>query len=306
MTKTFEAVAGMWKADKRQWVKPASYATYVILLNKHLLPFFSGKESISESEIQAYVNAEIASGLCRKSIRDSLAVLKMILQYAEKTAGWLHVPFGVRFPKSSEVKEEVSVFSHKQQKVLHKYLQEHISFSNLGLLISMQSGLRIGEVCGLQWRDLDILAGIMKIRKTVQRIWLSDGPERENYLLVASPKTLSSVRDIPLSREVTALLRPLKRLMPDDCYLVSNSTVPMEPRRLRAHYRGVLRELGLPPLRFHALRHNFATRCIEAGCDCKTVSAILGHSSVTTTMNLYVHPDNGAKRQVIEKAASRI
>ena len=125
MTKTFEAVADMWKADKRQWVKPASYATYVILLNKHLLPFFSGKESISESEIQAYVNAEIASGLSRKSIRDSLAVLKMILQYAEKTAGWPHVSFGVRFPKSSEVKEEVPVFSHKQQKVLHKYLRKH-------------------------------------------------------------------------------------------------------------------------------------------------------------------------------------
>jgi len=276
MTKSFEAVAAMWKADKRQWVKPASYATYVVLLNRHLLPFFSGKESISEAEIQAYVNAEIASGLCRKSVRDSLTVLKMILRYGEKTAGWPHAVFDVHYPKSSEVKTEMQVLSNKQQKILHRYLQEHFSFRNLGLLICMQCGLRIGEVCGLQWKDLDISAGVMKIRKTVQRIWLSDGPERENYLLVASPKTLSSVRDIPLSRELTGQLRPMKRLMPDDCYLVSNSTVP---------------------------RHSFATRCIEAGCDCKTVSAILGHSSVTTTMNLYVHPDTGAKRQVIEKAA---
>ena len=306
MTNSFEAVAAQWKADKRQWVKPSTYATYVTLLNKHLLPFFSGRTSISEAEIQAYVNAEIGSGLCRKSVRDSLTVLKMILRYGEKTAHWPHAVFEVRYPKSSEVKAELPVLSQNQQQILHGYLREHASCENLGMLISMQSGLRIGEVCGLQWRDLDVAAGMMRVRKTVQRIWLSDGPERENYLLVASPKTLSSVRDIPVSRELLRILWPLKARMPEDCYVVSGTTTPEEPRRLRAHFRRVLRQLGLPPFRFHALRHSFATRCIEAGCDCKTVSVILGHSSVTTTMNLYVHPDNGAKRAVIEKAVAML
>lgn len=301
MSQSFNEVATQWKADKRQWVKPSSYAVYVQLLNKHLLPFFAGKEAIGEAEIQAFVNEKLASGLSRKSIQDSLMVLKMILRHGEKTGAWPHATFDVHFPTTTGIKAAVPVLSRQQHKVLHGYLQEHFSFRNLGLLICLQSGLRIGEVCGLQWKDMDVAAGVMHVRKTVQRIWLADGDERAYYLSVASPKTASSVREIPISSELMRIIRPLKRFVPEDYYLVSNSPDPLEPRYYRAYFRKVLLSLDLPPLRFHALRHSFATRCIEAKCDYKTVSAILGHSSISTTMNLYVHPGLGAKRQVIER-----
>ena len=292
----------MWKAEKRQWVKPSSYSTYVLLLNSYLLPFFSGKECLSEKEIQEFVNAKIADGLSRKSVQDTLLVLKMILRYGEKNGCWAHTPFEIHYPAGTRGRSAVSVLSQKEQKLLFRYLEEHFSFRNLGLLITLGSGLRIGEVCGLQWRDLDLSAGVIHVRKTVQRIYLADGSEKESYIWVSSPKTESSVRDIPIGRELAEIIRPLKRKVQADNYVVSNSPRPLEPRCMRSCFRRVLRTLNLPPVRFHALRHSFATRCIEAGCDYKTVSAILGHSSISTTLNLYVHPDNAAKRRVIEKA----
>ncbi|MBR5403554.1 MAG: site-specific integrase [Bacteroidales bacterium] len=299
MSQTFETVAAAWKAEKRQWVKPSSYSTYVQLLNVHLLPAFA--EVPSEKEIQDFVNREIAAGLSRKTVQDTILVLKMILRYGEKGGLWPHVEFEVHYPSGTKTKPTIPVLSGREQKALHKYLEEHLSYRNLGLLICLNSGLRIGEMCGLQWKDLDLAARVIHVRKTVQRIYLADGPEKESYLSVTSPKTESSVRDIPIGRNLVEKIRQLKRTAQADNYLVSNTRKPLEPRYMRIYFRKVLDALKLPPVRFHALRHSFATRCIEAGCDYKAVSAILGHASISTTLNLYVHPDNAAKRKVIEK-----
>lgn len=301
MSQTFETVAANWKAEKRQWVKPSSYSTYVQLLNTHLLPAFAGKEVPTEKEIQEFVNERIAAGLSRKSVQDTLLVLKMILRYGEKTGNWPHAQFEIHYPAGTKFKPAITVLSGRDQLTLYRYLSEHLSFRNLGLLICLNSGLRIGEMCGLQWRDLDLAARVLHVKKTVQRIYLADGSERESYLSVSTPKTESSVRDIPIGRNLAEIIKPLKRIAKADNYLVSNSSKPLEPRCMRAYFRKLLDTLKLPPVRFHALRHSFATRCIEAGCDYKAVSAILGHASISTTLNLYVHPDNTAKRRVIEK-----
>lgn len=306
MSQSFETVAALWKADKRKWVKPSSYSIYVHLLNKHLLPFFAGKDIITEADIQGYVTTKLASGLSLKSIQDSITILRMILSYGEKVGTWPHIPFEVHYPSNTEKRHDIPVLTKQQQKALHKYLQEHFSFRNLGLLICLHSGLRIGELCGLQWKDLDVSTGVLRVNKTVQRISIVDGQERVNYLSIASPKTDSSTRDVPICRELMKMIKPLKRFMQEDYYLVSNSTKPIEPRYLRAYFRKVLLELDIPPIRFHALRHSFATRCIEANCDYKTVSAILGHSSISTTLDLYVHPDNRAKRKVIERVGGML
>ena len=303
MSQSFQEVVARWKAEKRQWVKESSYATYVRLINAHLLPFFSGKQPIDEPLIQLYANEKLASGLSVKTIRDSLTVLKMILRYGEKTGAWPHTEFEVRFPTTTEKPDSLQILSRPQQQSLLQHLQVHFSFRNLGILICLHTGLRIGEVCGLQWRDVDISAGIIHVRRTVQRIWLTDGPETINALSVGTPKTASSVRDIPICKALLQTLRPLAKVMRPDHYIVSNAAAPMEPRYFRAYFRKLLTRLDIPPVRFHALRHSFATRCIESRCDYKTVSALLGHSSISTTLNLYDHPDLAAKRRAIEQMA---
>lgn len=301
MTPSFQTVATRWKAEKRQWVKPSSYATYVWLLNSYLLPFFSARDSFGEADVQAFVNGQLARGIAPKTIRDTLVVLKMILRFGRKECGWPNMEFTVHFPTWAEEKPPVPVLRETDQKRLLRHLRANCSYRNLGILICLQSGLRIGELCALQWKDLDTRSGIIRITKTIQRICLSDGAEKDYRLVVGTPKTTSSVREIPMSGELKRLIQQAKKDTLPGHYVLSNSTRPLEPRTCRTYFRRLLKQLGIPSVRFHALRHTFASRCIQSRCDYKTVSAILGHSSLATTMDLYVHPGLQDKRRCVER-----
>ena len=102
------------------------------------------------------------------------------------------------------------------------------------------------------------------------------------------------------------IVQPLRKVMADDFYVISNAVTPLEPRYYRDYFRKLLASLGIPPTRFHALRHSFATRCIESKCDYKTVSVILGHSSLATTMDLYVHPGFEEKKRCVNRMAKSL
>lgn len=300
---TFTQVASLWKADKRQYVKPSTYAAYLQHLNKHILPLFGGHTVISADEVQAYANRMLERGLALKTVKDSILILKMVHRYGEILGVWPHLDFRIHYPTSAEETKVLPVLTVSQQQRLIRYLKDNFSFRNLGLLICLHSGLRIGEICGLQWKDLDIIAGEIHVRKTVSRIWICDGEERSYTLSVGSPKTSSSVRDIPITKALAETIRPLRKIVNPDFYVVSNAADPLEPRYYRDYYAKVLGKLGIPPIRFHALRHSFATRCIESKCDYKTVSVILGHSSITTTLDLYVHPGYTEKKKCIDRMA---
>ena len=305
---SFYDVTALWKADKRRWVKPSTYAVYVQITNKHILPFFGNikPEELSEESIQRFADGLLAQRLSIHSIRDVLMILKMILRYGEKLGAWPHILYEIHFPTTAMQNTNIPVLTTSDQRKLLNYLQANFSFRNLGLLICLYSGLRIGEVCGLQWKDLDINTGEIHVTKTVHRIWLTDGEEKEYTLSVSSPKTASSRRDIPISKDLMKIIRPLRKVMADDYYVVSNSADPLEPRYYRDYFRNLLSRIGIPPTRFHALRHSFATRCIESRCDYKTVSVILGHSSLATTMDLYVHPGFEEKKRCINRMAKSL
>lgn len=305
MSLSFTQVVSLWKADKRRWVKPSSYAIYVQIVNKHILPFFENlpPEELGEEAIQRFSDTLLARGLSLNSVRDALMILKMIIRFGEKLSAWPHLLYDIHFPTTIEQKCEVPVLSAADQRKLLSYISGNFSFRNLGILICLYSGLRIGEVCALLWKDLDVDAGAIRVSKTVQRIWLSDGNDKDYSLVVGPPKTASSVRNIPICKDLMKVLRPLRKVMAEDYYVVSNASSPLEPRYYRDYYMKILREVGIPPIRFHALRHSFATRCIESKCDYKTVSVILGHASLATTMDLYVHPGFEEKKKAIEKMA---
>lgn len=306
-TATFQEVARLWKEDKRKWIKPSTYATYVNHVNKHLLPFFGAMqpEQFTEAQVQEYVNGQLGH-IRTGTIRDSLMVLRMILRFGRKYCDWPPVEFDVHFPPSSGGNRTIPVLLPADQRRLLGYLSTHFSFRNLGLAICLHTGLRIGEVCALQWKDLDVDTGVIHVRKTIQRIWIHDGAEQSYTLSVGVPKTLTSNRDIPICHELMKSLRPLRKVMADDFYVLSNDAEPLEPRYYRDYFRKLLVQLGLPPIRFHGLRHSFATRCIESKCDYKTVSAILGHSSIATTLDLYVHPGFDEKKKAIEQMAKAL
>lgn len=303
MTQSFNEVALLWKAEKRKWVKDATYATYLQHLKNHILPYFTSLPKIGEEQIQGFIDLKAAEGKSPKSIRDMMLVLKMILRYGEKIQAWPRIEFEVHYPAKAELSPKLQVLSLRHQKQLLNYLMDSLSYRNAGILICLLGGLRIGEVSGLQWKDIDMDAGIIRVRKTVQRIYLADGNDHRYFLSIGTPKTATSVRDIPIPHELMTRLKTLRKTADPEHFVVSNDAMPMEPRRIRNYYTRLLRQLGIPPLRFHAMRHSFATRCIESGCEIKTVSAILGHASISTTLDLYVHPGLDEKKKVIERMA---
>lgn len=161
--------------------------------------------------------------------------------------------------------------------------------------------MRIGEVCALTWDDVDVNNGVICIRKTIQRVYILDEGARYTELLIDTPKTKNSVRDIPMTQDLLRILKPLKKIVNGEYFVLSNDSKPTEPRTYRNYYKRLMKRLGIPDLKFHGLRHSFATRCIEGKCDYKTVSVILGHSNISTTLNLYVHPNLEQKKKCINQ-----
>ena len=283
-------------------MKESSYAIYVNLINIYILPEFRD-DGLSEEGIQAFANRMLARGYALKTVKDTLLVLKMIVRYGSKLKAWPEMDCAVHFPTIAQREKGPEVLSGEQQKRLLVHLQQNLSSKNLGILICLYTGLRIGEICALQWRDIDLAGGLLRITKTVQRICYADGAIRENRLVIGPPKTPSSIREIPIPGAILRILRPLGRFAQPQHFLVSNADEPYEPRYYRAYFRKLLASLDIPPIRFHALRHSFATRCIQSRCDYRTVSSILGHASISTTLNLYVHPGFEDKKRAIEKMA---
>ena len=298
INKTFEEVAAMWLADKQQYVKMSTYCAYSLLLSNHLKPVFAKEQDVTEELVQAFVLGKLQQGLSRNSVKDMLMVLKMVLKYAAKHGYMPWRQIDINFPTERR-QNEVRTLSRADQRRLMDHIQANFSFMNLGIYICLSAGLRIGELCALTWDDLDTDAGVVRISKTLQRIYIKDKGCTE--VIIGTPKSKNSVREIPLAKELQRFIKPLKKVVNGSFYVLTNSSSPTEPRRYRNHYRRLMQQLDLPLLKFHGLRHSFATRCIESKCDYKTVSVLLGHSSISTTLNLYVHPNLDQKKKCIER-----
>ena len=298
INKTFEEVALLWLADKQQYVKKSTCCAYSLLLSNHLKPVFAKEQDVTEELVQAFVLGKLQQGLSRNSVKDMLMVLKMVLKYAAKHGYMPWRQIDINFPTERR-QNEVKTLSRADQRRLMDHNQANFSFMNLGIYICLSAGLRIGELCALTWDDLDTDAGVVRISRTLQRIYMKDKGCTE--VIIGTPKSKNSVREIPLAKELQRFIKSLKKVVNGSFYVLTNSSSPTEPRSYRNHYRRLMQQLDLPLLKFHGLRHSFATRCIESKCDYKTVSVLLGHSSISTTLNLYVHPNLDQKKKCIER-----
>ena len=298
--KTIREIAVAWKEYKRPYVKQSTMAAYVLILENHIIPYFGDSDSLHEKEVQAFVLQKLEKGLSIKSVKDIMIVLKMMMKFGVKNEWMDYYEWDIKYPTISTNKEleVLSVANHK--KVLN-HIQNHFSFSGLGIYISLCTGLRIGEVCALKWSDINTMDGTITVNRTIERIYIIDGTQKHTELVINTPKTQNSCREIPMTKELLAMMKPLKKVVNDDFYILTNAEYPTEPRTYRNYYTKLMEKLGIPKLKYHGLRHSFATRCIEAGCDYKTVSVLLGHSNISTTLDLYVHPNMEQKKRCIAK-----
>lgn len=298
--KTIREIAAAWKEYKRPYVKQSTMAAYVLILENHILPTFGEGNSLPEQSVQAFVLHKIESGLSTKSVKDILIVLKMVMKFGVKKEWMTYYEWDIKYPPSSENKvlDVLSVTNHR--KILN-HIQSHFTFMGLGIYISLSTGLRIGEICALKWSDINVTDGILTVNRTIERIYIIEGEKKHTELVINTPKTKNSCREIPMNKELLGMLKPLKKVVNDDYYILTNDERPTEPRTYRNYYKRLMEKLDIPKLKYHGLRHSFATRCIEVGCDYKTVSVLLGHSNISTTLNLYVHPNMEQKKRCIDK-----
>lgn len=295
--KTFQDVSKIWCDAKRPIVKHSTMCAYLLTLQTHLLPWFGTMETIAECDVQQFVIDKCASGLARKTVRDMVAVLKSIVKYGNKHGIFHFEEWEIEYPTDTENKL-LPTLSLNHQRILMNHLIEQPTQQNIGVLLALCTGMRIGEVCALQWEDVDFTQRIITVRHTVGRIYNCELKTTER--IHTSPKTKNSCREIPISKQLFQSLKTVRK-QSQSPYVVGTSTQSKEPRSYRDYFSRLLKRLNIPHLVFHGCRHTFATRCIESQCDYKTVSVILGHSNVATTLNLYVHPNLSQKKKCIDR-----
>lgn len=299
--KSIKEVSDLWKRDKKQYVKQSTYAAYILILEKHILPAFGDNTTISEDDVQGFIFSKLESGMRQKTVRDIVIVLKMVVRYGAKLGLDWKSDWQLHYP-TSQSKDAIEVLSIENHRKIMNYIHGNFTFRNLGVYVCLSSGLRIGEICALKWEDIDVREHVIHVRRTLERVYVIDEEPRRTVLIEGMPKTANSVRDIPITGNLMKMIKPLCGIVNPAYYVLSNENKPIEPRTYRNYYKALMRKIGIPEIKFHGLRHSFATRCIESNCDYKTVSVLLGHSNIGTTLNLYVHPNLEQKKKCLDKA----
>ena len=284
-------------------VKPSTRERYRFMIERHILPQL-GQTPVSKltakglsdflRHLKNHGRLDGKGGLSAKTVRDLAVLMKTLLRFAQKEYHCVCDALNAKLPASTQKK--VEVLSEQELTVLSKALSPSTKIT-CAVMLALHAGLRVGEVCALRASDIDFLAGTIHVRRSVQRITLH-GVSR---LLVQRPKSDSSERIIPLHPELLLLLKRVSAKLPPDAYLMTGrADRPMDPRTCQYQFTVLLRRCGIRHRGFHALRHTFATRCVEAGADIKSVSELLGHADIKTTLKLYVHPSLESKRRCIQ------
>ena len=295
----------IWLKNEKPFFKESTYAIYSNIIENHIKPSLGTKNisHIQNNDLQNMIFEKLNSGrlsnkkgLSLKTVKDIMTVTKSCLNSAMKNGIIKRKTFDYKFSKNISSKK-IKIFSHTEHLKLFQYINSNLDEKSLGILISLLCGLRIGEVCGLKWCDIDFENEILSVNRTVQRIYIKKTISSESKIIISSPKTTSSFRNIPLSKHLIKIMKNLRKN--DDFYIITGNKNFIEPRIYRKYYYSILSSLNLSKLSFHSLRHTFTTQAIELGTDYKTVAEILGHSSINTTLNLYVHPKMEYKRKCL-------
>lgn len=204
-----------------------------------------------------------------------------------------------RIPKSQKTLEVLTI---SEQQLLESFIEKSNSSTAVGILLSLYAGLRIGEVCALKWEDVDFSEKTIHVHRTVYRLDVSDNSayESKTALVVGDAKTYSSDRVLPVPEKLYKILSKIRSQ--DSEFVIPGKKYPyMDPRTFQYAFKRCLKKSGIRNINYHALRHTFATRCIESGMDIKSLSEILGHASVNITLNIYVHSSMEHKREQLNK-----
>lgn len=291
---TISQIAVEWLKVNQNSFKRSTYQTYECIIGKYIVNSSLDNIHLEEVKLSQYVlfsEQLLNNGLAPKTVNDIILVLNALLKYANK---YFNIEIVIA-PYVKELQKEMRVLSISEQNLFEKYLYKDMDNFKFAALISLYTGIRIGELCALQWKDIN--NGTIKIYKTLHRLKDEKG---KSTIFIDSPKTFHSNRTIPIPLFLNTIIE--SKRSDSENYVIANESVKIiEPRLMQIKFKRMTEECGLENVTFHTLRHTFATRCVECGFDIKSLSEILGHSDVKTTLNKYVHSSMELKQANMNK-----
>ncbi len=277
-------------------VKKRTYLHYQSLYNIYISKHFDiDLKTLTNNHLNV-----ILSQLLKKYSNSLIKALKSLLNRALTFAyesKMIKKTFAITLKILHKSEKKVECLTKDEQLKLEKHILNNKKYYSYGVLFSIYTGLRLGELLALKWSDIDFKTKILKVTKSTSKCL-------ENHKLIEitdSPKTHSSIREIPLTTELTKMLKELKAQNNSE-YIVSNRKGgKMDYRTYQISFTKLLKRLNIKHYGFHSLRHTFATRLLENNVDIKTISELLGHSSPTITLNRYVHTNIENKRKAMSR-----
>ena len=299
--KRFGLYCDEWLESCKNRVKLSTVITYQTALENHIKPYFGGylPSNITTEAVDSFTNHLLnAKKLSPKSTKDYLVILKSVLKYIARIQGHA-LNIDITMPKQTQ--EEMRVLSVEEQNKLILYLLTNMDNYKFGTLFALMTGLRIGEVCALRCGDISINERIVTVRETMRRVKNLDGGTKTK-IIFTKPKTNTSARVVPLTKAAFELCREhMNRANPGAFLLTGSEGKYIEPRTLQYKIKEYGAACDIENIHFHALRHTFATRCVEVGFEIKTLSEVLGHATPRITLERYVHSSIEFKRKNMTK-----
>lgn len=306
---TLSDAADFWIQSQKNIWKPGTYTVYMQRLTKYILPFFGNMKlnKVTEETMESFVfyltTLENSTPLSENYISQICATVRRILIYMEKKYHYsISIPSN---PVTRRRSHRIMLPSSDSLNILEHYLLIHCKEDTcLGILIAFHTGIRIGELSALTWRDIDLKEGLIYVRKNILRVKDENAHGstgcKMTQIINQSPKTSDSLRTVPIPEKLIVLLRQYQREAAS--YVISGVKNPWaEPRTIQYRFKNILKKCNIEYFNFHMLRHAFATRCVSMGLDLKGLSEILGHSSIQITLNLYVHTTIQQKKQFMRQ-----
>lgn len=300
--KKYNEILDEWLLEVKSNVKESTYATYKFHVEHHIKPYFNNKQisKIKKIEIQKFINYKLEygrldnrGGLSIKTVKDLINIIKQSFGYAINKNYIENMDLNFKINK---IPDKVVLLDTDNFSKLLNHLKNNDDYFSKGILLIMCTGMRIGEVCALKNSDINLNTKEIMINKTLQRIQ-DVSNKNKTKIIITETKTVNSKRIIPIPDS----LLPYLKIQSNSNYYLTQTDKFIEPRVFRYRFKNKLKKLNLPNVTVHSLRHSFASQCIELGFDYKCLSEILGHSSPTTTMKLYVHSKKKYKKACMDR-----
>ena len=280
-------------------IKESSYTRYYNLIEEHI-KYDIGKVKINKltsDVVNSYINNKLTNGkkdktggLSKNTVYDICNILKQVFKKNNININMIKI--------SKCIGNGKSLYLYDKNKLIN-YLEKVDNNISLGILLSLNLGLRESEVCGIRFCDIDLKNKIININHIISRV-KSFHTKNKTKLILSTPKTENSKRSLPIPNKLYNKLLILSSQYDENCFLLTGKNKFIDPRTFYNRYKKILKKLNIK-YTYHDLRHTFATNCITIGIDYKSLMELLGHSSITTTMNIYAHPSMGTKRKYINK-----